>query len=315
VYELKLIRSTNDHKQMGSVNGLDGAHGCQLSTSKSTRVIEQCLLDYIRNNLLTDEVVTGLVDKANSFLEEETQKPILQTEHLKKRIAQTKQKMERLIRRSSETGDDIVAARYHAEIERLSKQIRDDQSVVTAAAAAERRKLLRLDHSSALNQLQDLRSVLNEDVAIAGPAIRALTGPIRIRQKEIVGRKNMFRWVARFTPQVAMLLRKLAPNEQGSFASQSIPLGNSVEVVLEKLPTYERMAPEFKRLHGEGASAEAIAAMYKLYPTTVHQALRFAETGERRTGTKAKRTRGPVVRRRDTRRSPPMSCAWWMKMG
>jgi DNA invertase Pin-like site-specific DNA recombinase len=71
------------------------------------------------------------------------------------------------------------------------------------------------------------------------------------------------------------------PSEAAQFAASLIPQDNVVEVVLEKLPVYERRAKEFQSLNANGASAEAIAAMNGLYPTTVRQALKFAETGER----------------------------------
>ncbi len=50
--ELLLYRSTGKYKVMFCFNGRSGAHGCKLSTSKSTRIIEKCLLDYLQTQLL-----------------------------------------------------------------------------------------------------------------------------------------------------------------------------------------------------------------------------------------------------------------------
>ena len=59
--ELTLVRSTEDYKQMGCLNGQMRSSGCQLLVSKSTRIIEECLLDYLRDRLLTESVVEQLV--------------------------------------------------------------------------------------------------------------------------------------------------------------------------------------------------------------------------------------------------------------
>ena len=49
--EIKLMRSAGKYRQMGCLNGLQHAHDCKLSSSKSVTVIEDCLLSFIRDNL------------------------------------------------------------------------------------------------------------------------------------------------------------------------------------------------------------------------------------------------------------------------
>ncbi len=72
--ELKLIRSTEKYKQMGCTNTLTRGHDCKMSASKSVKVIEDCLLSYLRKVLLTDATLEQVVIKANSVLEEESKK-------------------------------------------------------------------------------------------------------------------------------------------------------------------------------------------------------------------------------------------------
>jgi len=57
--------------------------------------------------------------------------------------------------------------------------------------------------------LADLRGILASEVPVAAEAIRALTGPIRIRQEKPEGRKRGARWSATFTPDFLRLLQHL----------------------------------------------------------------------------------------------------------
>ncbi|MDZ4686119.1 MAG: hypothetical protein SH850_13710 [Planctomycetaceae bacterium] len=68
----------------------------------------------------------------------------------------------------------------------------------------------------------------------------------------------------------------------------------TVEVVIDEIPRYERMAPVFKQLADGGASINAIAASYKLQWHQVKQALDFAETGER-PQPKSRKTKQPGI--------------------
>jgi transposase len=168
------------------------------------------------------------------------------------------------------------------EIKRLNEELKEDQAVVIAAQAAQRRKIERLDLVTATKLLEDLRAVLNEDVAIAGPAIRELTGPIRVRPEPIKESKGRSRWIATFTPQVAVLLGKLCPSECGQFAAGSLPEATPVEVVLAQVPLYQKLAKEFQRLRTEGLSAKEIAAQCGVGHKTLMDGLHFAHTGEER---------------------------------
>ena len=84
--ELLLFLSANAYKIMYCSNGHVGAAGCGLSSSKSTRIIEKCLIDYLQDRLLTDEAVQKLVTKANEYLASEASKPRVDTGPLKTRI-------------------------------------------------------------------------------------------------------------------------------------------------------------------------------------------------------------------------------------
>lgn len=280
--ELKLIRSAGNDKQLGTVNGSVGVHGCKLPGSRSSRIVEECLLGYLREKLLSSAVVAELVTNANSFLEKEAKKPIPQTAKVKKRIAERELQIKRLVHRIATTDNQVVANRCDAEIERLAKQNKDDQALVSAAQATERRKLERLDLDNALKLLDDLHTTLNEDITIAGPAIRELTGPIRVFAEPIDAGRGNARWIARFTPQVAALLQKLSQSECGQFAASSLPEATAVEVVLGDIPLYQRLAKDFQRSRDSGLGPMEIAAKYKVGHHTLMDGLYFADTGQPR---------------------------------
>lgn len=69
--ELKLIRSAAEYKQMGCLNGTMHSGDCQFRKSKSVRVIEECLLGYLRNQLLTESIVEELVVRVNRMIAEQ----------------------------------------------------------------------------------------------------------------------------------------------------------------------------------------------------------------------------------------------------
>src|SRR5205823_2832110 len=77
--ELTLVRSAGKYKVMGCINGPTGKHGCALSTTKSTRIIEACLLGYLQDRILTEANIEGLVAWANTFLAEEARRPRVDT--------------------------------------------------------------------------------------------------------------------------------------------------------------------------------------------------------------------------------------------
>ncbi|MDZ4689290.1 MAG: recombinase family protein, partial [Planctomycetaceae bacterium] len=235
--ELKLVRSVDIYQQMGSLSGHHRAHECQLTTSKSTRQIEDCLLGYLRDVLLTPENIREIVDLANAALEAEVAKPAPDLAPLVRRGEQIRKAVQRLVRRSAQTDDTGVAASYEAEIKRLRTELAGIEPQIRAAAASQRQRYERLDVEQAVAMLKDLGQILNRDIAVAGPAIRELTGPIKIRQALVAGTRTRYRWIAEFTPQVQALLARVCPTDCGRFAASVLThVPPTVEVVIDEIP-------------------------------------------------------------------------------
>ncbi len=282
--ELKLVRSTPAHKQLGSLNGINKIHGCRLSTSKSTRIIEECLLEYLRDTLLTKEVVVDLVERANRCLAEEAARPRINVAPLRQQVAALQKEIERYRKRIGKTDDDSLADGYEAEIRRLRQRQQGLNDQIRSATSEQSRDYSPISVDAAMTYLADLRRLLNSDISVAGPLIRELTGPIFIREERDAPRRRRSIWIASFQPQCNAVLRKLFPGRTlGTFAdtTETCPVQPPVEVHIRQRPRYERLAPEIQRLHAQGSSISEIAVAFHVNWNLVRAGLQFAKDGTR----------------------------------
>ncbi len=287
-HELTLMRSTEKYKVMGCINGPTGKHGCQLSTSKSTRIIEKCLLDYLQNRLLTEDTIGRLVAKANAFLAEEARKPRTDTAPLKAAIRQKEAAIKRLFQRIEGQEDEALVQAYERRITELQKEVNHQKVQLRTADAENMPPPAPLDLTTMKTLLADLRGLLNQEIPAAAEAIRALTGPITIRQEAIPGKKRGARWIATFSPDFLGWLRR---GGQAKDCPDSITLeylaariwinAETVEIPIDHTPRYEAIARQVADLAARGASVNTIAAALGETWPTVNQALEFARTGHR----------------------------------
>ena len=288
--ELKLIRSAAEYKQMGCLNGVMHSSDCQFRASKSVRVIEECLLGYLRNQLLTESVVEELVVRVNRLIEEQALQPCTDTGPQKAQVKQLRTKIERLVKKVAETDDDRLSTAYHQQILQYQREHNSLLATIREEEARQRSSARPIDIDAAKAYLTDLRETLDQDIPVAAETIRALTGPIRVRQELLPGR-NRSRWVASFQPNLQELLRRVSPPETqiDDATSKAVSESTTVEVVIDKLPKYELLAAEFQKLQQCGASKTALASAFGLSPKVVTQTLEFAKTGERPTALPAKK--------------------------
>ena len=290
--ELKLIRSTPKYKQMGCLNGCHGTHDCPLSGSKSVRQIEERLLEFLRTTLLTEQRVAEIVSKANVYIELEAQKPQTDVAPLKAEVKRKEAAKARLVRKVEATDDDERAQAYDNRIIELQKEINLLTAEIRKADSAIRKPVAPLSVEVVQRYLQQFFETLNGEIPMAAEAIRVLTGHITIRQEPLPGRKRGVRWIATFSPDFLRLLRHVAKDDPG----KAIPTiggenaAETVEVPIEKVPAYERLAPKFKEMRDNGASVNSIAAAHGLVWQQVAEALQFADTGERPKWKGGKRT-------------------------
>ena len=119
--ELTLCRSKGKYKQMFCLNGPTGACGCRLSSSKSTRVIEDCLLGFLRDTFFSDAAFNAVVTNANALLEEEAHKPQVDTAPMKAEVRQKEAAIAKLVQRVVATDDPDICNGYDKQIAELQR--------------------------------------------------------------------------------------------------------------------------------------------------------------------------------------------------
>jgi hypothetical protein len=286
--ELLLCRSAGKYKVTGCLNGLAGAHGCQLSTTKSTRIIETCLLRFLHDHLLAEESVEKLVAKANEFLTQEAGKPRVDTAPLRARIREKEAAIRKLFERIEGQEDEGLCQAYDRRIRELQKEVTELKGHLHSADTQNVPPPPPLDLAAVKALLDDLRGLLGQEVPAAAEAIRALTGPIKIRQERFAGKKQGARWIATFTPDLLGWLRQ---NAKGKDCPDSVTLEylsariwitpQTAEVAIDQTPKYEAISPRAAELAAGGASVNTIASALNTTWPTVAQALEFARTRRR----------------------------------
>ncbi|MDB5344993.1 MAG: hypothetical protein JWP89_3370 [Schlesneria sp.] len=289
--ELTLYRSAGKYKNMFCQNGRGSVHGCELCTSKSTRVIEDCLLGFLRVAVLTETAIDELVVRANEHLKTLAATPKIDAAPNRSKIASLQKKIDFLHQRieiltASETE---LCEGYERRIKQHQKEMNELRKQVKAADQANMAVPTKLSKKSLRSYLPELRAILDQEIPVAAEAIRKLTGPISIRQEPIPGKTHGARWIATFSPDLLAFLRHVT---RGKDYPDSITLEflchgiwtipkNEVETIIEQIPRYEELAQKFRELRNKGASVQSIAAAHGLCWDQAKMVLHFAETGER----------------------------------
>ena len=281
--EIKLNRSTKDKQVMACLHGPNCAHDCKLSSSKSVTIIEKCLLGYIEDFLLTESVIKDLVQRANVFFKQEARKPQVDTTPMKAEVRKKQAAIKMYFERIEKNLGKPVCEEYEERIGKLRTEIDSLKETIREAEVHNGRPLKPLDFKQVKAYLADLRKLLCQEIPMAAEAIRTLTGPIKIRQEKIPGKRGA-RWIASFSPNLLALLQKVAGDKGSPLAEsfQAVPSDlQPVEVFVEKVTKYERLAPKFKKMRDDGASVRAIASAHQMSWVYAKQILDLADTGKR----------------------------------
>ncbi|OAI45815.1 hypothetical protein AYO44_12375 [Planctomycetaceae bacterium SCGC AG-212-F19] len=282
-HEITLMRS-GKHKVMGCINGPTGKHCCKLSCTKSTRIIEKCLLDFLQDRLLTEETVDRLIARANAFLEEEARKPRVDTAPLKAEIGRREGAVKKLIDRIEKEADESLNEAYD---KRVKEHQRELNRLRAALGQAEKQNDFKLppplNKERILAYLADVPALFRQDIPMSAEAVRTLTGMITIRQEKVPGKNRGARWIATFGPDLVRLLQYVATDDPdlAILACGNDMTAPTVEVPIDNVPKYEKLAPIFKAMHEKGASIQTIASAHHMCWSYAADILHFAETGVR----------------------------------
>lgn len=157
---------------MGCYNGPHGIHGCKLSSSKSTRIIEECLVNFLKDKLLSDKEVRVLVTKANAFLTQEAAKPRENTGPLKASIRAKEASNEKLFQRIEGCSDEALVQAYEKRISKQQKEVQTLKLELRRLDSQNKRPPKPLTVESVKELIEDLRGLLNQEIPAAAEAIR-----------------------------------------------------------------------------------------------------------------------------------------------
>jgi DNA invertase Pin-like site-specific DNA recombinase len=292
--ELKLIHSDTKYKSMACVDGAEGAFDCGLLTSKSTRIIEKCLLDFIFKAILTEERVEKLVQDGNEFLEKEAKKPPVEVTSLRMQAKSLNSKIDRFMGLIKTADDAETVKRYDAQVKSLVRELQPVSDKIREAEKSNAPPPAPLDFARVKALLKNSRDILNQSIPAAAEAIRRLTGPIKITQESVPGRTRGARWIATFAPEFVQFLAKTAVDTDSpdrlalEFLKGRIWINpEPMRATIEELQPYELHAPEVKRLwelaiaSGNQPSLTVIAAKLGISRGNAKHAKEFAFTGKR----------------------------------
>ena len=163
--------------------------------------------------------------------------------------------------RAKDSPDLKLCAAYDKRISDLQGQLQDQETAIRTAQRNNRVEVRPLNVKWARTALADLAELLRQGVPMAAEAIRTLTGPITIRQEEYESKRGA-RWIATFTPDLIAVLRQSAIQNGTSDRAVLASIANTADiaqVVIDTIPVYVKLGPEFKALHDQAASIQEIA--------------------------------------------------------
>ncbi len=266
------------------LNALHGKHGCTFKGYKAVGILERTITAAIENQIFTSDVLDRLTVQSNHFLQQHSNKPMIDTSKIKGRIKEICNRRDHLYR-LGEQGQSLKGLgsrieKLESRLERLRAKLRGMEQTNTPAPGP-------ITRSEVEANVGQLRELLAQDVAAAAPLLRQLTGPIRIEQVSEKGKKKPT-WIANFTVNLVPVLANLEAGKGHPTTStweflntcrwtMSIPM----TVRAEELPPYERLSDAVSQMHKKGASVSLIAAKLKVTRKLVDSSLNLASTGKR----------------------------------
>lgn len=295
--ELKLIRSTEKYKQFGCINGPQGAHNCKLTTSKTSRQIEEVLLRVLRDDIFTDERLDEVVEMANDYISKLQGEPTVETAPLKREIQKKQTSVSKLLSMIESEDDSATCQTYHQRIKSIQRDMESLQREVRDAEVKKVATPVPLTKEKAKEYRDRLTVILNAAGPNAALAIRELTGPIRVKQMQEEGQTRGAKWIASFEPNYLAGLRIGANGDR--LPDVPAPATSRIEVVIDLTPAYQKIAPKLKEYLARGVPLQAATLALGISYQVGLQAKEFIETGKavkpkpRKSSGNAKRTGEP----------------------
>ena len=194
------------------LQGSRGQQGCSLTTYKSVRIVDDVILGHLSRAIFTSEYLDRVVEAANRHLKDAAARPRQDTGPLEAEIRSTVSKRDRLVKileNGDETGlDDLVES-----LRRHEKTLKELRGRLAEVKAQDQTPPPPLTATAVAAMLTDLHGLLKEDVAVAAPLFRELTGPVVVEQTQQEGGKRPV-WITKFTVNLVPVLATLSASRK-----------------------------------------------------------------------------------------------------
>ena len=287
-HEMQLIRSDTkkNYKQYGCPNGCNHVGTCQQHSSKSTRLVDTSVLDYIDQKVLTPERITEMVTLANKHLADEANRPKILTQPLKDQLRKLSGQEESLTEFVLAHQDAHNMGSYLKKGDQIREQITQLQKQLREAEATNAAPPPPLDVNQVLAYLEDMRGLLNQSVEKSAAVMRTLVGKIVVREVREPG-KHWTSWVGEIQTDLVQFMAKAAreKNYPWRATSELLCIRRWIKPHAEQIPLdvprYAQLAPKALEIYTKTKSINAMASALGLTWKPAKQILEFARTGHR----------------------------------
>lgn len=266
----------------------DNAYNCELTTYRQVARVEAAILGYVRDRLITEKRLEGLVEAANGYLAEEATRPRTDTSALYRSLKETTTRMNRLIDLAADgLAGDRSAVR--TRIDSMASEARTLKDAIKGAEVTNPEVLPPLSKEHVVGLLGDMRSILNQGVQMVAPLLKEMLGKVSIRQHLPEGWRRHI-WIANIQGNLLPLIAKAAAQAKSpdSYTLAELLVRNWKNTIAEevtirmRIPAFETHAAEVFALSQTGLSHRKVAAKLGLSVEVVRCALLFATTGHGR---------------------------------
>ncbi len=275
------------HASFTCTDARDGKNGCTFRGYKTVRHVENAVVNYVLNKVLTPTRVNELVERANQYLIEQSEAPRVDTTAWETEIAKLSAGCKRLAKVLANEDDDQKMGAVVAKLRQDERRLAELRAMARDAKRSSDIPA-RLCTTQVLELIKDVSTLLQSEVQIAAPLLRQLTGPITLLQEKQEG-KSKPAWFACFTYNLLPVLLQISRNGNCPTTSTLEYLtthgwtnAESAKFPLDVERKADVIAAKVAELVAEGHSTDTIAAVLGVSSQVVQEA---------RTG--RKRARGP----------------------
>ncbi len=211
-HELVLYRSQGKYRCFYCPKGKEYRDRCSLCTSKSSRMLEETVLGWLRESLLTEEALQRLLRQANAYLEQLARAPRPDVAPLEKKLRQLCRRIDKLVTLVEAEEDPQQCQGYQRRIRQLERERMElEEELARLREQLEPPPPLKLPDLRRL--LERLRELLNQDTARAALVLRQLLGRVEVTHEKYPNKPGA-RWILRLKPRLWRGLQEAARQQE-----------------------------------------------------------------------------------------------------